>query len=164
MQLFTEMHVRVQELKHGLNELFWEEWYFKDEGSQPYFFAPGLGELRLERPEQWQGGILSEEMGMGKTIEILALIQSSKLKRQREKRERRGGGSNGGCEAGAIGADGVVASHATLIVVPNHLVSQWASEIGRCAPPSEVRKNPEFVGKNVTLHVWRDGSRPARSA
>jgi SNF2 family DNA or RNA helicase len=163
MHQFTGLHVRLQALEHGLNELFWEEWYFQDDLSRPYFFAPGLGELRLERPEQWRGGILSEEMGMGKTIEILALIQSSKLKRERERRERRGGGSSGGCEPGVIGADGVVGSHATLIVVPNHLVSQWASEISRCAPPSEVGKIQEFVGTNVTLYVSRDGPRPARS-
>jgi len=67
-----------ESLPHGLNELFWERWTFLD-GSD-FYYAPELGELRLEKPLGRRGGILSEEMGLGKTIEILALILSSKNK------------------------------------------------------------------------------------
>ena len=41
-----------------------------------------LGELRLQRPLERSGGILSEEMGLGKTLEILALILATKKEKK----------------------------------------------------------------------------------
>lgn len=120
-----------ESLEHGLNELFWEERRFADAGPE-YYFAPELGELRLERPEAWRGGILSEEMGMGKTLEILALVQASKLAREEGREKQRQG-------EGKASEGESVASDATLIVVPNHLVSQWTSEISRCVPSAGGR-------------------------
>jgi hypothetical protein len=68
-------------LPHGLNQLFWEKRTFLDGGD--YYYAPELGELRLEKPLERRGGILSEEMGLGKTIEILALILATKSESER---------------------------------------------------------------------------------
>lgn len=42
----------------GLNQLFWEKWTFCDGGE--FYYAPELGELRLEKPLERRGGILSE--------------------------------------------------------------------------------------------------------
>jgi hypothetical protein len=69
-----------EKLPHGLNQLFWEKRTFLDGGD--YYYAPELGELRLEQPLERRGGILSEEMGLGKTIEILALILATKEKKE----------------------------------------------------------------------------------
>ena len=38
-----------------------------------YYFSEA-GELRLQKPPLVTGGLLSEEMGLGKTVEVLALI------------------------------------------------------------------------------------------
>lgn len=56
----------------GLNSLFWEERAWGDGGS--YYYFPEAGELRLKRPPTVRGGLLCEEMGLGKTVEMAALI------------------------------------------------------------------------------------------
>ena len=38
------------------------------------FYFPEAGELRLERPPHSTGGLLCEEMGLGKTVEVIAII------------------------------------------------------------------------------------------
>ena len=67
------------------------------------------------------GGILAEEMGLGKTLEILALIllhtrPSAALDRIED------------------GSSALIPSGATLIVTPESLRQQWMSEISRHAP------------------------------
>jgi len=57
----------------GLNGYFWEEWQLEDGGGSLYYFPLG-GEFRFDRPPTARGGLLCEEMGLGKTIEVLALI------------------------------------------------------------------------------------------
>lgn len=66
-----------------------------------------------------KGGILSEEMGLGKTLEILALI----LLHPRPPATPSGDPDGG-----------LLRSSATLIVTPGSLRQQWMSEISRHAP------------------------------
>ncbi|KAH8069941.1 hypothetical protein JL721_5479 [Aureococcus anophagefferens] len=61
----------MEELDRGLNGLFWERRDFVDGGC--FYYAPDLGEARLEAPPTVHGGLLSDEMGMGKTLEMLSL-------------------------------------------------------------------------------------------
>ena len=49
----------------GLNGYFWEEWQCSDGGGYMYYF-PLAGEFRLTKPPKTTGGLLCEEMGLGK--------------------------------------------------------------------------------------------------
>lgn len=66
---------------HVLNDYFWEERSFTDtpyaEGGKFYYF-PMTGEVRLCRPPRVRGGMVTEEMGLGKTVEALALIAAQR--------------------------------------------------------------------------------------
>ena len=98
----------------GLNGEFWEEIQTNDELGNIYYFPIG-GELRLQKPPRTTGGLLSEEMGLGKTIEILALILANQNKSNRH---------------GLLDPTTQLRiSKATLIVVPSTLSSQWWREI-----------------------------------
>ncbi len=101
----------------GLNSLFWEERSFLDEGK--FYYFPAAGELRLEKPPTVFGGILAEEMGLGKTLEIVALIALEKH-RYRDDLERL---------LPEVKDGSMVPSGATLVVAPVTLVSQWIDEI-----------------------------------
>ena len=54
----------------GINAHFWETRAWGD-GGQFWFFPLG-GEFRLQEPPHATGGLLAEEMGLGKTIEVCA--------------------------------------------------------------------------------------------
>lgn len=71
----------------SLNEEFWEERYFTDSpfakgGS--FFYFPMSGEVRLRRPPTVRGGMVAEEMGLGKTVEALAVIACQRTERNPE--------------------------------------------------------------------------------
>lgn len=67
--------------EYSINEHFWEERSFTDsangKGGHFYYF-PKAGEVRLHRPPQTRGGMVTEEMGLGKTVEALAVIAAQK--------------------------------------------------------------------------------------
>ncbi|KAJ7642840.1 SNF2 family N-terminal domain-containing protein [Mycena rosella] len=113
----------------------------------PFYFNPYSGELSLEFPKaerKGRGGILADEMGMGKTIELAALIHTNcapdterpaqdaapatkhrqlKLNNAFKKLPRR---------------KAQKAPSATLIVAPTSLLSQWEGELQRCSKPGTI--------------------------
>lgn len=97
---------------HGINAYFWEEWEYPN-GVKMYYF-PLAGEFRLTKPPKTNGGLLCEEMGLGKTVEIIALILGNPLKLQNPVPEM-----SQSCK---------FLSKATLIIVPPTLLGQWFNE------------------------------------
>lgn len=98
----------------GINSILWEEREFVDGGK--YYYSPAIGQLRLDPPHKdVVGGLLCDEMGCGKTIEVLGLIVAT-LDDLKE-------------EAQNSALVGCNTTHSSLIIVPPVLVSQWLSEI-----------------------------------
>lgn len=60
----------------------------------------------------FKGGGLFDEVGMGKTLQIITLINTNKSKRD------------------SIVREGKIYSKATMVIVPNHLCGQWSREFG----------------------------------
>ena len=76
---------------------------------QGFWYCPELGEFADSRPPPSYGGLLCEEMGLGKTVEVLALILLHKNRFRR-----------------------------TLIVVPPLLLQQWHSQIVSHVEPGQL--------------------------
>eukprot|EP00941_MAST-03F_sp_MAST-3F-sp1_P005034 g5034.t1 len=123
-QLQTLAWMQDQEsLPGGLNSLFWEEHTWKDGGN--YYFFPEAGEFRIEKPPTVHGGLLCEEMGLGKTLEIVALILSDKMSREESDTS-----SFSSWETPSSNTSNELhPSNATLIIVPDTLLEQWNIEI-----------------------------------
>eukprot|EP01127_Copromyxa_protea_P003356 TRINITY_DN13182_c0_g1_i1.p1 TRINITY_DN13182_c0_g1~~TRINITY_DN13182_c0_g1_i1.p1 ORF type:complete len:1050 (+),score=253.50 TRINITY_DN13182_c0_g1_i1:21-3170(+) len=72
---------------------------------------------------KFRGGVLADEMGLGKTLEVISLIATRKFEDTAKIATKTGS---------------YIVSKATFINCPNHLCSQWASEIAKFAPTLKV--------------------------
>ena len=138
--------------KFNLNDYFWEACVFPD-GMRIYYF-PSAGEFRLRPPPKRTGGLLCEEMGLGKTVEVIALILANPRPSPpaAQKVDSNAGGSGEAAQQSAAAAaaagpgavigeakeKAMVESRATLIVVPPTLLDQWTRELQQRVDAHEV--------------------------
>jgi hypothetical protein len=140
----------------GLNSQFWEEWQFpSDDPEDPtanylYYFPLG-GEYRFTKPPVARGGLLCEEMGLGKTVEILALILANPSSLRPSTFPPL---LNAPSVPKPITAP--IPCHTTLIIVPNHLLPQWWNEISRRVKCGTAYEDNELTAINLFQRGKRD--------
>jgi len=77
-------------------------------------------------PEQFNGGILCEEMGLGKTVELISLVSLHKFTGEATK------------VVDEFSGNEVTPCKATLIITPPAILEQWMQELERHAPSLKV--------------------------
>ena len=112
----------------GLNALFWRE-YPSDKGGgddHTYWYNPMAGELRDHKLPMVTGGFLCEEMGLGKTVEMCALVLANPY-------TARASAAGRAMVRRSAGASPPTPTKATLVVCPVVLLNQWKAEIFKIA-------------------------------
>ena len=104
--------------------------------------------LLKDTASQLRGGILAEEMGLGKTVEMIALISLHKR------------GPPNIADFSTCN-ESTVASSATLIITPPAILEQWKNEIGAIAPHLKVLV---YEGIRTDAKTHDDDQRVARLA
>lgn len=114
---------------------------------KPFYMNPYSGEMSLDFPKaerKCRGGILADEMGMGKTIMLSALIQTSppcdpqtESTAQSTSKSRQLKLNNAFRPAPQRKSS--KPPSATLIVAPASLLSQWSEEIQRSSKPGTIK-------------------------
>ena len=111
-----------------------------------FWYFPLAGELRLAEPPVRRGGMLCEEMGLGKTVEVLGLVCADKeaaaseaaARAERAEASRsavdctRGDGESAIQQKTETPMRQKTTSRATLVVVPPPLLRQWEAETRKC--------------------------------
>ncbi|KAF7347384.1 DNA repair protein RAD5 [Mycena venus] len=115
---------------------------------KPFYFNPYSGELSLDFPKaerKGRGGILADEMGMGKTIELAALIHTNCEPDTERPAEEPAAGTKqrqlklNNAFKKVSRRKTQPAPSATLIVAPTSLLSQWEGELKRCSKPGTLK-------------------------
>ena len=88
---------------------------------------------RATRTVTRPGGIIASGVGFGKTAVVLGLVQHQKVQDLQRMEAQ-------------IDLEGSIASKATLVLVPHHLVKQWVDEAGKFLPGK-----PRIIG----IHDYR---------
>ncbi|KAG8950664.1 DNA helicase rad5 [Tulasnella sp. 424] len=136
----------------------WEEYIFPPEAADgvidlceddvPFYFNPYSGELSLEFPRaerNCRGGILADEMGMGKSIMTSSLLHTSRVVDPSESPDDTGKSAKRRVQ-GALNFSknssrqaSTSKPTATLIVAPLTLLSQWKSELERSSKKGTLK-------------------------
>jgi len=146
-----------ENLPGGLNALFWERRQWQGSPDVWWYF-PLAGELRLKPPPLVYGGLLAEQMGLGKTLEVTALVLSDK---------QRGFPNPPMIDLGFVNNDKeskacpLVKSNSTLIVVPSTLLAQWEKEFSKCAACGSLsfisyHEAKSFYDKDFTIPLLEE--------
>ncbi|KAF6235186.1 SNF2 family N-terminal domain-containing protein [Scenedesmus sp. NREL 46B-D3] len=98
------------------------------------WWSPVLDRLSFAVPAAPWGGFLAEEMGLGKTVEVLGLVLSNPAPPS--------------VVAGSVDASGKLVSRATLVVVAVSLVGQWCAEAS-----SKLVRDPNRLATQFDLVV-----------
>ena len=107
------------------------------------FQKEGLGWMLDQEEGEVKGGILADEMGMGKTIQTISMLLASKEKaeseEQQQQKRRRLSLTKLKSKLKSAKVEGQAGScPATLIVVPTSALMQWAEEIKNFTKPGTL--------------------------
>jgi len=105
--------IKEERSRLGVARHFFHRCQFPD--GQPFWYSTHFGTISFEKPARANGGLLCEEMGLGKTIEMIALQHTNPCTNVKKPYLQ--------------GGEKRVPSRGTLVVCPTSLGGQWFTEI-----------------------------------
>jgi len=106
--------------------------------SNDLFYCHAVGSIARALPKAVRGGFLSEEMGLGKTVELAQLMIST-MKEQRRWMDAASDRPRGG----------------TLIICPVSLIGQWEQELRTRA--GFIKSTEKIQKGRTTFHLYHSG-------
>jgi len=99
------------------------------------FQKEALGWLSRQEKSEFRGGILADEMGMGKTIETVSVILKNKPVKNKPVKKLWD-------DCRTVPAEGLVLSRATLVIAPVAAMLQWQTEIDKYCEKGSLKVLP----------------------
>jgi SNF2 family DNA or RNA helicase len=164
--------VEREQTPGGIQSFYWAKLPDREGQKDDLYFNPVLGQFRKDKPTIVRGGILAQEMGLGKTVISLSLILKNPAPTLPQSGSEIAALSNSPKPTNGEGWDkslygktskdnakrGSVISRGTLVVCPVSLVGQWIEEAkSRLKDPGLVYP---YHGQNRT----RDAKKLAKAA